>query len=385
MITGDNKYIKKINKSITLQKIIEYKSITRTSLAKVTGLNKATITVQVNELLEEQLIKEEKSQHRGVGRRPINLSINESAGYVLGIDLDYDYIMYILSDLKGEIVHSHKEAVHSRNYHEVVNMLINQIENYQNMCENSSYGLTSAVIGIHGIVNKEQQIHFVPKYEWYNKKLKNDINKKIPGLSIYIENNANLSSYAEKVFNFHKYDKLLTITLTSGIGTGYIVGGKIYRGFHGFAGETGHIIIHPDGKQCKCGNKGCWELYASETALFNCIKENGKENNIVKNILKNQVLLRSKYRSCLDSFVKNLALGLNNIINVANPEILILNSRILSVYPNILEEIKDNLKSSVTQCDKFVISNLGDKACAMGAYALGIRDFLDVREIYLTR
>src|SRR5690625_4945609 len=121
MITGDNKYIKKINKSITLQKIIEYKSITRTSLAKVTGLNKATITVQVNELLEEQLIKEEKSQHRGVGRRPINLSINESAGYVLGIDLDYDYIMYILSDLKGEIVHSHKEAVHSRNYHEVVN------------------------------------------------------------------------------------------------------------------------------------------------------------------------------------------------------------------------------------------------------------------------
>ena len=114
MITGDGAYIKKINRSIILSKIIEHEMISRADLSKITGLNKATISVQVADLLDEDLIYETKLEHNVVGRRPIMLSINKSAGYVLGIDLDYKHIQYTVSDLGGNPVHYESIDVRNR-------------------------------------------------------------------------------------------------------------------------------------------------------------------------------------------------------------------------------------------------------------------------------
>src|SRR5699024_10605429 len=105
MITGDGAYIKKINRGIILGKIIEHELISRADLSKITGLNKATISVQVADLLDEELIYETTQEHNVVGRRPIMLSINNDAGYVLGIDFDYRHIQYTVSDLGGNPVH----------------------------------------------------------------------------------------------------------------------------------------------------------------------------------------------------------------------------------------------------------------------------------------
>src|SRR5690625_1527250 len=101
MITGDGAYIKKINRSIILRKIIEHDLISRADLSKITGLNKATISVQVANLLEEELIYETTQEHNVVGRRPIMLSINHEVGYVLGIDFDYRHIQFTIADLSG--------------------------------------------------------------------------------------------------------------------------------------------------------------------------------------------------------------------------------------------------------------------------------------------
>src|SRR5690625_6556656 len=86
MVTGDGAYIKKINRGLILKNIISREMVSRAELAKITGLNKATISVQVASLLEDALIYETKQEHHVVGRRPIMLSINREAGYVLGID-----------------------------------------------------------------------------------------------------------------------------------------------------------------------------------------------------------------------------------------------------------------------------------------------------------
>src|SRR5690625_400391 len=104
MITGDGAYIKQSNRGIILREIIKHQSISRTELAKITGLNKATISVQVADLLKDELITETEQIHHAVGRRPIMLSINRSIGYVLGIDLDYHQIQYTVCDLGGNPV-----------------------------------------------------------------------------------------------------------------------------------------------------------------------------------------------------------------------------------------------------------------------------------------
>src|SRR5690554_2039641 len=150
MITGDGAYIKKINRSIILGKIIEHGMISRADLSKITGLNKATISVQVANLLAEELIYETTQEHNVVGRRPIMLSINNDAGYVLGIDFDYRHIQFTVSDLGGSPVHYEAVTLQTDHYDEIVTLLARYIETYQKKYSTGRYGLVSVTIGIHG-------------------------------------------------------------------------------------------------------------------------------------------------------------------------------------------------------------------------------------------
>ena len=383
MVTADGAYIKKINRSLILSKINENGFISRADVSKITGLNKATISVQVAQLLEEELINETHKEHIVVGRRPIMLSINQEAGYVLGIDLDKHEIQYTVSNFLGHPVHSSISELDTDNYDEIVEILANQIQSYMDSFTNSRYGLVSVMIGVHGTVNKDESILFIPKLQWRHKDLKKDLKKKLT-IDIAIENSANLSAYAERVFRYHKSDHLFALISSSGIGSGIMIDGKLEKGYHGYAGEIGHMIIFPDGKPCRCGNSGCWEGYASETSFIEQLALSMNKQNL--NLQDVQRLLTEKDAiTCkqMEQFIKDISLGVNNIINLYNPETLVINSEILRFYPSALEKIKGYLVSSVSQYREIVLSDLGKKACVMGACALAIQHFLDVPQLYL--
>ncbi|WP_087975078.1 ROK family transcriptional regulator [Oceanobacillus rekensis] len=383
MVTGDGAYIKKINRSLILQKIIEHGMISRAELSKITGLNKATISIQVATLLEEDLVYETRQEHNAVGRRPIMLSIKRDAGYVLGIDLDYQEIQFTLSDLLGYPVYNEYISLEEETYENIVLLLANNVQKYHQRCNNCRYGLISTVIGIHGTVNKEEDIFFVPRYKWYNKNLKSDLKNKLDfDLNIHIDNNANLSSYAEKVYHYEKSDNLLNIILSSGIGAGIMVNSHIHKGYHGYAGEMGHMVISPEGPLCKCGNHGCWELYASEPSLFKKIakrldKPVITQTDFCKLVNENHPVVYEE----MEVLIKYLSIGLNNIINLYNPETIVLNSEVLQSYPSIVEKIKRNLVSSVSQYGEIVLSKLGKDACIMGACAIAIQNFFEVPKL----
>jgi len=383
MVTGDGAYIKKINRGVILKNIISRDMVSRAELSKITGLNKATISVQVASLLDDALIYETKQEHHVVGRRPIMLSINREAGYVLGIDLDYKHIQYTVSDLHGYPVYSESTILETDDYDEIVHILMQQIKAYQKKYANSHYGLISVMIGIHGTVNKDELIYFVPKYQWHNKDLKAALIKEI-GLPIHIENNANLSAFAENVYKYHQSNDLLTILLASGIGAGIMTDGELHKGYNGFAGEMGHMILSPDGEPCTCGNHGCWELYSAEPSLFATLAEKLDRPHLTYEDVQQLITKKDPItHSHLQQFIKDLSIGLNNIINLYNPETLVLNSEILSMYPNAVEEIKNNLVSTVSHYREIVLSELGNQSCVMGACALAIQRFLEVPELRL--
>ena len=383
MVTGDGAYIKKINRGVILKNIISRDMVSRAELSKITGLNKATISVQVASLLDDALIYETKQEHHVVGRRPIMLSINREAGYVLGIDLDYKHIQYTVSDLHGYPVYSESTILETDDYDEIVHILMQQIKAYQKKYANSHYGLISVMIGIHGTVNKDELIYFVPKYQWHNKDLKAALIKEI-GLPIHIENNANLSAFAENVYKYHQSNDLLTILLASGIGAGIMTDGELHKGYNGFAGEMGHMILSPDGAPCTCGNHGCWELYSAEPSLFATLAEKLDRPHLTYEDVQQLITKKDPItHSHLQQFIKDLSIGLNNIINLYNPETLVLNSEILSMYPNAVEEIKNNLVSTVSHYREIVLSELGNQSCVMGACALAIQRFLEVPELRL--
>ncbi|WP_227937754.1 ROK family protein [Alkalihalobacillus deserti] len=381
MITGDAAYIKKINRSFLLSKIIEHGLISRAELSKTIGLNKATVSVQVADLLNEELIVETQQEHTSLGRRPIMLSLNSKAGYALGIDLDYKQITFTLSDLLGSPLSSDTIELNTSDYESVLRILIENIKRYQNKYSKSHYGIVGIVIGIHGIVTEEQIINFVPQHKWHNKDLKTDLEKEIRA-SLYIENNANLCSFAEQVYKHHQSVNLLCVSLYSGIGLGIMINGELYKGHHGYAGEMGHMIVVPDGKPCNCGNKGCWEQYASESSFFKDLFEKQNTQDItyldVQKWIHDQESITCKQ---MNQFIYYLSIGLNNIINLYNPETIVLNSELLKMHPDAINEIKASLKSSVSHYQELLISEFGKEACVMGACALAIKNFLEIPEL----
>lgn len=384
MITGDGAYIKKINRGLILRKIIEEKSISRADLSKITGLNKATISVQVADLLDNELIRETLLEHNFVGRRPIMLSINERAGYVLGIDLDYQHIQFMVTDLNGQPVHSKTFLLETTDYDEIASILIEHVQVYETQYAHSQYGLISVNIGVHGTVTTDEVIQFVPTFQWQNKNLKADLQQHL-SLPISVHNNANLSALAERVYHYQHSNHLLSIMLTSGIGVGHMVNGKIQTGYNGFAGEMGHMIIQQDGELCNCGNRGCWELYSSEKSLFEKLKTHLQVDKLSYPALQELIIEENPIVGLvIEQYIVDLATGLNNLINLYNPETLVLTNEALAMYPNAIEKIKTNLTSTVSHYGVLELSMLGNQSCALGGCASGIQEFLEIPEVALT-
>ena len=381
MVTGDGAYIKKLNRGLILQKIFEHGFISRADLAKITGLNKATISVQVADLLDEHLVTESQQEHHTVGRRPIMLSINGRAGYVLGIDLDYKKIKFRISDLQGDFIEAKTIPLDTDVYEEIVGILIEEIQNYKDEYATSHYGLVQTIIGVHGTVHNDEWIQFIPRLHWNNKDLKTDIQREVD-MDISIENNANLSAYAERVYQYPESGDLIGISISSGIGAGIINDGKLVRGYDGYAGEIGHMIISPYGKECRCGNRGCLELHAAEPVVFLELMEKLDRPHLSYLDIKHLISIHDPATiEVMQKFIQFVSIGLNNLINLYNPETLIINSELLNLYPNAIQEIEENLQSSVSVYRRIVLSDLGKDACVLGACAMAIQDFFEVDEL----
>ncbi|MFC4323739.1 ROK family protein [Litchfieldia salsa] len=384
MAIGDAAYIKKINRSQIISKIIEQGMVSRADLSKITKLTRATISVQVADLLEEELLVESQQEHTNVGRKPIMLSLNRRAGYALGIDLDFRSISFTVTDLSGSPVKTDRVVLESSNYDDVLEILINQIRGYQSQYSHSRFRIVGIVIGIHGIVKNDKTISFVTQHKWYDKDLKGDLERNLH-TEIHVENNANLCSFAEKVYTRHQSENLVSVSMYSGIGLGILINGEQLKGYHGYAGEMGHMIIIPDGKPCNCGNLGCWELYASENSFLKQLAES--LNNPLLSYDEVEDLIHANnpvVMAQIDEFLKYIAIGLNNIINLLNPETLVLNSELLKLIPNAESKIKSNFKSSISDYKELLISELGTNASVMGACALSIKNFLEIQELRFT-
>ncbi|MCM2533826.1 ROK family protein [Neobacillus pocheonensis] len=378
MVTGDAAYIKKINRSLIIRKIIKEGMISRADLSKAVDLTRATISAQVADLLEEELIIETQLEHYSVGRKPIMLSLNNQAGYALGIDLDYGQISFTLSDLLGKPVSSTIIKVNTVDYSETLHLLIEQIKKYKAEFTDSRYGIVGIVIAIHGLVSKNEVIHYVPRQQWEDINLKEDLEKEI-NLEIYIENNANLCAFAERVYKHHETDNLLCTTLYSGIGLGMMMNNEFFRGHDGYAGEAGHMIVVPGGKPCNCGNKGCWEKYSSESSIFEYLSNKRKIENLTYEHIQNWFNEGDEeVQELMEQFIYYLSIGLNNMINMYNPDVLVLDSELLRMYPEALNKIRENLNSSISHYRELLISSIGKKSCVLGACALAIQNFLDV-------
>src|SRR5919198_654742 len=136
------------------------------------------------------------------------------------------------------------------------------------------YDVVAVGIGAAGwIADDRATVLFSPHLAWRNEPLRDALKGRI-GLPVTVENDANAAAWAEYRYGAARGERVVVcVTLGTGIGGGLVVSGILYRGAHGVACEWGHMCVVPDGRRCACGNRGCWEMYASGSALARDAKE----------------------------------------------------------------------------------------------------------------
>ena len=136
------------------------------------------------------------------------------------------------------------------------------------------YDVVAVGIGAAGwIANDRATVLFSPHLAWRDEPLRESLIGRI-GLPVTVENDANAAAWAEYRFGAARGERVVCcVTLGTGIGGGMVVSGVLYRGAYGVACEWGHMAVVPDGRRCACGNRGCWEMYASGTALARDARE----------------------------------------------------------------------------------------------------------------
>lgn len=379
MITGSKELIRDINTRLVLETIINNGSISRAAIAKHLGLTKATISAIVQELIVKRLVVEIGSDDTSHGRKPILLSLNKKAGYVICIDIGASTVTALLSDLAGEDCVL-KRIKTPKNPTGLVNELISLIESMQ-VPKDCPYGLVGITLGIHGVV-ADNKVLFTPYYDLAGIGLERRLQEYF-NTPVYMENEANLSVIGEKAFKYD-YSNMAYVSIHSGIGVGLIINDRLFAGYCGKAGEFGHTIIEPDGRQCPCGNRGCLEQYASERSIL-------AEYAAMKGLPEaDSKLLLSAYErkdpdaaSAMDCFVKYMSIGVNNILNAYNPEIVIINSPFTKNHPEILQQIEAALSSKMNSYVKIVPSVLQDSSILLGGCCIAIKGFLEVDRLKL--
>ncbi|MEC3773305.1 MULTISPECIES: transcriptional repressor XylR [Bacillus] len=381
MDIADQAFVKKVNQKLLLNEILKNSPISRAKLSEMTGLNKSTVSSQVNTLMKENLVFEIGQGQSSGGRRPVMLVFNKKAGYSVGIDVGVDYINGILTDLEGTIVldqHHHLEC----NSPEITkDILIEMIHHFIANMPQSPYGLIGIGICVPGLIDKNQKIVFAPNSNWRDIDLKSFIQKKF-NVPVFIENEANAGAYGEKVFGAAKnHDNMIYASIGTGIGIGVIINNDLYRGVGGFSGEMGHMTIDFNGPKCSCGNRGCWELYASEKALIKSLKTKEKKVS-TQDIIDLAHLNDIGTLHALQNFGFYLGIGLTNILNTFNPQAIILRNSIIESHPMVLHSIKSEVSSRVySHLDnsyELLPSFLGKNAPALGMSSIVIDHFLDM-------
>lgn len=190
-------------------------------------------------------------------------------------------------------------------------------------------------------------------------------------MRVLIENDATCAAFGEwKLGSARGATDAWMITLGTGIGGGFVSGSVLQRGAHGFAGEVGHMVVDPDGPQCPCGRRGCWERFASGNALS--FLANGEKG---EDVLARALTGAADAVAIVDSFAKWIAIGLVNLTNMTDPQVIVLGGGVISsaalLMPRVEYWFGELLYSPKYRTHPVLIpAKLGEHAGAVGAALL---------------
>ncbi len=375
MITGSKELIRDINTNLVLTQIVNFSPISRSTIAKKLGLTKATVSAIVADLLAKKLVVEIGSDDTSLGRKPILISFNHKAGYSISVDIGEQMISALITDLQGD-ERQLKRIATPKNSAYLCPALIELLSSMTSFITERPYGIVGITIGIPGVTS-DNIIHFTPYYDFSECNLVKELEANFH-TNVILENRANLSVIGEKTFEYN-YPNIANISVHTGVDLGILINNNLYSGSKGYAGEIGHTIVNIDGKLCACGNRGCLEQYLSERALLQEVAHKKGLNSIdFESFSKMYYQNDLDAITIMDTFVRYMTICVNNVLNMFNPDLVIINSRFMVLEPNLITRIIDNLSSKINNYQRIVPSHLLESSVLLGGISVTVKSFLGV-------
>ena len=256
---------REINSRVILDLIRNFQPVSRADLARRSGLQRSTVSAIVDQLSADRWITEGAPRTLPRGRKPTTLHLNADRAVIIGIDLRPGTTRMALAKLDTSFIVKTTVPTEGTAAQFTAQLTARIAALVAAHPELKFEGIGVSLPG--RVDSQSHKLVFAPNLPWQNLDLKNPL-ERATGLPVGLENAANACALAEIWCGRHadSVRNLVAVTVSEGIGTGIIVDGQLVRGATGMAGEFGHVTLDENGRRCNCGNFGCWEVFASNTA-----------------------------------------------------------------------------------------------------------------------
>lgn len=329
--TGSKQLLRDLNQNLVFNAIANRGAISRTEIAHETGLPAATVTRITREFVAASLVTEEVSaaSDASSGRRPILLRINPSMGFVVGVKLREDSMTLAVCDLGCAVMHSLDVALPDGSEpHEVCDAVANAVAEAMRQANAAPHRLLGVGIGMAGLIDSANGVcRYSAIMGWRDVELQSPLEYKLR-VPVRLDNDVNTLAVAERLFGPGRgANEFIVVTIGRGIGLGVVIGGEIYRGVNGGAGEFGHITIDlsSNAPLCNCGKRGCLEAIASDYGILRAALKHDPGNHVETEM--RALLKRADEPEVQRIFAhagEVLGVAIANLVNIFDPQLVLL-------------------------------------------------------------
>jgi predicted NBD/HSP70 family sugar kinase len=348
----------------------------------MTGLDRKSLTNFVNEFIGEDLVEEAGTAQQDRMGRPVTM-LKLSRHLVMGIEISSGSVGGVMMDLYGRIHSSHR--VKDERINTSRDSLLGAIRTVYSRLKSQGKPYRGVGVSVQGVVAHEDGIVLeavnIPSAQT---DLRAELSKFIQE-PVYVENSSLVGALAEKWFGTGRDGgDFIYVELGMGIGAGILSGRRPYRGTAMHAGEVGHTIVVRNGLKCRCGNRGCLEMYASEG---NILEEFRRTHNVsAGNIEELAELPPSMTEKIFRDAGMKIGWGLGNMINLMNPKLIVMGGRMVDLFGGILLPSINAAaaESSLKVCmdDVKIVASGLPEPIACGAASLVLSKIFEVEEHY---
>ncbi|KOG45527.1 transcriptional regulator [Streptomyces virginiae] len=371
--------------------------VSRQEVAAATGLSFATVANLVAELLEAGVLREAGHEDSKGGRPRARLAVNAERGALVGIDVAETSVQVELFDLALTVRRSVRLPLPQTGVRpdDVVDAIVTGVEGLSDAA-GTPPRILGAGVSIPGLVEREGGVSvFSPYWSWRDVPLRSLLAERLP-MPLYLDNPLKAGTVAEMWFGAgREVDDLLVLTLRAGVGAGIAVDGALYRGATNSAGEWGHTCLVRDGRECRCGRRGCVEAYVSTRGIARTVREldaespllDPDEDAVVSNVARAAAEGDAVATETVARTARHLGEAAADLLNLFNPQALVLGGRVADrLGEPLLRQTRDVIAAhalpATLQALTFRLSTVPDNPVSLGAATFALEGFLDDRATF---